>query len=125
MFAQLDNRLQTVTSLLTLGVVAGVGYYGYKFIKAADKMADDVTGNIADTYVEITNPIVGAQLKIRPQYFIDINVEPPKLNPEALNVIQSGYPVLFGKVFEPDGTIKNQYLYVIGDDNHYSDTKLP
>lgn len=119
----------TPLNLLLAGIVGYVAIKSFKGWQQVGKLVDSAIDapleSLAETIVESNNPIIGAQIKIKPQYFIDINVSPQKLHAQALNVIQNGYPILFARVFEPDGTIKQRYDYIIGEDRHYSDEVLP
>lgn len=105
--------------LLTLTVVSVVGYKVWQGMKAVDRTVDKATGAAADAYVELMNPIVGAQIKIKSQYFQDF-----KLVPAAKDVLKQ-YEKLYSAVFLEDGTIKGEYIHIIDNGVFYSDSNLP
>jgi hypothetical protein len=98
------NQIDLAKQLLIISAAGAIIWYVYKGSKSVLTGIDDVTTDLAQTYVDFKNPLVESVLRIKPQYFKN-----GVLTDEAFDVISEGYPDVYRVAFK-DRRLRPEWL---------------
>jgi hypothetical protein len=100
------NQIELAKQLLIITAAGAVIWYVYRGSKTIMDKVDDVTTDLAKTWVDFKNPLVTSVLRIKPQYFKN-----GTLTNEAYQVISQGYPDVYRVAFL-DKKLRPQWLHL-------------
>lgn len=118
--ASLEKYVSTLKPL-DLILVVGAGFFLWQSMKGwqqLQKAGDAVGSYLGETYVELTNPLVSPQIKIKPSYFDTMGI----LLPEAKRVISEGFPNLYRVAFMGN-MLRPEYHYLLNG-QHVTDKEF-
>jgi hypothetical protein len=102
------QKIEFSKQLLMISAAGAVLWFVYRGASKALGVVDDVTTGAADAWVDFNNPVVGAVIRLKPQYFNN-----GVLTSEAFKVISEGYPDFFRVAFTTAGKLKPEYTSLL------------